>query len=145
MTAKRKGFTLIEILLVVAAIAILAGIIIIAINPAKQLGDTRNAQRWTDINTILNATYQYYIDNGALPATILMTEMPICKTGISCAGGVDLSVITNSEKYITSIPFDPLTGTSTNQTGYTIYKDWYNRLVVKAPDAENGVVISGIR
>jgi prepilin-type N-terminal cleavage/methylation domain-containing protein len=51
----QKGFTLIEILLVVAAIAILAGIVIVAINPAKQLGDTRNASRNSAVNTILNA------------------------------------------------------------------------------------------
>ena len=67
----KKGFTLLEILLVVAAIAILAGIVIIAINPAKQLGDTRNSQRWVDVNTILNAAWQYGIDNnGVIPAEI---------------------------------------------------------------------------
>ena len=65
----RKGFTLLEILLVVAALAILAGIVILAINPTKQLGETRDAQRNSDVNAILNAVYQYSIDNnGFYPA-----------------------------------------------------------------------------
>lgn len=34
----RSGFTLIEVLLVVALLSILAGIVILAINPIKQLG-----------------------------------------------------------------------------------------------------------
>ena len=49
---RTSGFTLLEILLVVAAIAILAGIVIIAINPTKQLGDTRNAQRRSDVYSL---------------------------------------------------------------------------------------------
>lgn len=143
------GFTLIEILLVVAAIAILAGIVILAINPNKQLGDTRNAQRRADVNTILNATYQYTIDNnGLLPTTIAnstcatIVTNEICKTGAaSCAGLIDLPVLTANEKYLTSIPVDP-TGVTLNGTGYRVTKSANGRITVCAPSAEQGAAIS---
>ncbi|MFH1188623.1 MAG: LamG-like jellyroll fold domain-containing protein [bacterium] len=68
---KTSGFTLLEILLVVAAIGILAGVVVIAINPAKQLAEARNAQRRADVEALLEAVYQYSIDNnGNFPAGI---------------------------------------------------------------------------
>ena len=142
---QKRGFTLIEILLVIAAIAILAGIVILAINPAKQLADTRNAQRRVDVNTILNAVYQYTIDNnGTLPASITTTATGVCKTGGTCTGLIDLSVLTASEKYLTSMPFDPSTST-TNSTNYNISKSVNGRVTVAAPGAENSVTISVTR
>ncbi len=141
----KKGFTLLEILLVVAAIAILAGIVIIAINPGKQLADTRNAQRRVNVNTILNAVYQYSIDNkGTLPSGIIQTPIEICKTGGSCGGLVDLSVLSNNETYLTSIPTDP-TASSANGTGYRISQSVNGRITVSATAAENSVVISVTR
>lgn len=141
----QKGFTLIEILLVVALIAILAGIVILAVSPQRQLGSGKNAQRSADVNTILNATYQYSLDNnGSLPASITTTSTEICKTGGVCTGLVDLSVLTASEKYLTSIPKDPAS-VSANGTGYFILKTANGRVTVSAPSADNGATINATR
>lgn len=136
---------MLEILLVVAAIAILAGIVIVAINPGKQLGTTKNAQRQSNVNTILNAVYQYSIDNsGTLPATITGSQTEICKMGGTCTGLIDLSVLTNNATYIVDLPQDP-TGASVNGIGYEIFETTNGRVTVVAPDAEQSVTISVTR
>jgi prepilin-type N-terminal cleavage/methylation domain-containing protein len=143
-----KGFTLIEILLVVAAIAILAGIVIVAINPGKQLGDTRNADRRSAVNTILNAVTQYAIDNnGVLPTGIGTTTAEICSSAVatsSCTGLVDLSVLTTNSKYLGSVPNEPQK-TNANGAGYTIVRDANGRVTVAAQFAEQGASISVTR
>ena len=144
----QKGFTLIEILLVVAAIAILAGIVIVAINPAKQLGDTRNASRNSAVNTVLNGVTQYAVDNnGILPAGITITPTEICSSAVatsSCTGLVDLSVLTAGGKYITAIPDEPQK-TNPNGAGYMISKNANGRVTVSASFAESGATISVTR
>lgn len=141
-----KGFTLLEILLVVAAIAILAGIVILAINPNKQLGDTKNAQRRVDVNTILNAVYQYSIDNnGTIPAAITSSSTEICAATSSCGALIDLGVLTTDEKYLTSIPVDPKGGVAATGTGYYIVKTANNRVTISAPQAESGATITATR
>jgi prepilin-type N-terminal cleavage/methylation domain-containing protein len=145
---QQQGFTLIEVLLVVAIIAILAGIVILAINPNKQLGDTRNAQRQADVNTILNAAYQYSIDNqGNIPTSITTTAADICITGGVCPTApatVDLAVLTTAGKYLVAIPKDPKTSTATD-TGYQISQNVNGRITVAAPGAEQGKTISATR
>ncbi len=138
LSRSRQGFTLIELLLVIGIIAILASIVIVAINPTKQLGNARDAQRRSDVNTILNAVYQYAIDhNGSLPGSIPPAGITegICKsTAASCNNGVSLRALTGA--YLVSIPVDPqapATGTGTN---YTIVQDSNGRITVAAPGAE---------
>jgi type IV pilus assembly protein PilA len=148
-TTKQSGFTLLEVLLVVAIISILAAIVIIAINPTKQLGDTRNAQRSNDVTTVLDAVYQYAIDNNAgIPASITSTPTEICvTTGVACTGLVDLGVVTSSSKYLVAIPSDPQCNTvcTVNGSGYTIVKNTDNRVTVAAPAAESGKTIAVTR
>ncbi len=141
-TQRRQGFTLIELLLVIGIIAILASIVIVAINPTKQLGDARNAQRRSDVNTILNAVYQYAIDNnGTIPTGITTTADEVCRTGGTTTGCVNLSALTGS--YLVSLPNDPQATSS--DTGYSVVRDTNGRITVVAPLAENSDTISVTR
>lgn len=144
LSHQKKAFTLIELLLVMGIIAILAGVVIVAINPNKQLGEARNAQRRADLNTILNAVYQYSIDNdGRLPSGIEISEIEICKSGVNvdCTALINLNVLTGA--YLVSVPNDPRVATATS-TKYTILKSG-NRVTVKAPFAEQNAIISVTR
>jgi prepilin-type N-terminal cleavage/methylation domain-containing protein len=143
----RYGFTLLEILLVVAAIAILAGIVIVAINPGQQLADTRNAQRRVDARTIASAINQYRLRTGSLPSSLFGVsdesdctsgDYEICKTDASsCSGLINLSVLTDDNVYLPSIPVDP-NGSSTYGTGYHAVVDQSaNRVIVCAPNGED--------
>lgn len=141
----RKGFTLIELLLVIGIIAILAAVVIVAINPTKQLGDARNAQRRSDVKTILDAVYQYALDNnGNIPPGITTTSQEICKSGanVDC-DGLDLNLLTGS--YIVAIPTDPQEPTTSTGTNYFLVLTSNSRITVTAPGAEGGASISVTR
>lgn len=120
----KKGFTLLEILLVVAAIAILAGIVIIAINPGKQLATVRNTSRRSDVNTILNAIYQYAIDNNGIYPVNLDTNLKMLGTAgsgcnISCSGfsaSSSTPTITTNPVSITDNSQSTFLGTNSNTT-----------------------------
>jgi len=143
----KKGFTLIEVLLVIVIIAILAGIVIIAVNPARQISQANNTQRSNDVRALLDATQEYALDNrGVLP-----TEITAVATEIGSADGLIDICSYLVPTYLTEMPTDPTdadatyTDCTSYATGYNISVDADGKVTVAAPTAELSETISVTR
>jgi prepilin-type N-terminal cleavage/methylation domain-containing protein len=134
------GFTLIEILVVIGIIAVLATIVLIAINPARQFAQANDTQRVSNTNAILNAIGQYMADNhGDLPADVDAGMEEV--TAALCNDLIPT--------YMPAMPTDPdsdnegtaiaCSGLGTGDVEYeigTIGSSTAKRVMVSAPNAE---------
>jgi type II secretory pathway pseudopilin PulG len=123
---------LLEILLVVAVIGILATVVVIAINPQRQLRQVEDAERRSEVVAIQNALEQYLIDNGEYPPSL--TEgayIEICSNDASdCSSYAELQSYL-VPTYMASIPTEP--GGSGSGSGYRVAINPDNgRVAVKA-------------
>lgn len=113
---KQKGFTLIEILVVIAILGILAVVTLVALNPVKRFQDARNSRRREDVNAVLQAVSVYTIDNdGAFPKingldldTLTVSETPTCGNSGAC----NVSDLDGLTPYLSELPMDPSSTTA---------------------------------
>jgi len=137
------------ILLCFVVIIILLGILSFNGRPSIQPAQTRNIQRWNDVQLILNAVEQYRArHDGNVPEAIRIAKKcedepqnEICKDNMSCQNLTDLADLreSNLTKNISFLE-DPL-NTSEDGTGYYIAKISDGRVVVCAPNAELDIFI----
>src|SRR3989344_191546 len=166
----RSGFSLVELLMAMAVVGILAGLVIVAINPTKQMADARNTQRKFDVNSILNAFGQFSVDSGGffqpkkVDGTTLLTECAVnstprhlCKpttphgTDPGMCGDPNILCVFSRHltgAYLADLPHDPWDAEDTTgeqeTVDYLVSSQAPGRFRVDAPSAEGSASIGSL-
>jgi len=98
LNKNQKGFSLIELLLIVSIIAFLASVALTSVTKARRT--SRDAARLADARNVLYALTSFYNDNGRFP----------CHEFSNSAEQTFLRPLWQTGNYLSSRPKDPLSG-----------------------------------
>jgi prepilin-type N-terminal cleavage/methylation domain-containing protein len=102
MISKRKGFTLIEMLIVIAIIGILASIVLVGLGPVQRRG--RDARRQSDLRGVQTALELYYHKCGHYPGGAT------CQPASNEDWAAMVPSVTGATIGISKLPNDPSSG-----------------------------------
>ena len=117
---KNEGFTLVELIVVIAIVAVLAGVLMLAINPAALLAKSRDAKRMEDLDVLNKAITLALAEREITLAAAGPNTSVAGTTAVDGTGWVEFTIpatMTGLSKYIASLPADPVNGACTDGTG----------------------------
>lgn len=122
----KKGFTLVELLVVISILGILASIALVSFRSAQMRG--RDAQRKSDLKQISSSLELYYSDYGKYPAASsdglgLIVGCP-STTDTACAWGSG-QFWDEKTIYFRTVPKDPVTGQNYYYRSITVNNSAY--------------------
>lgn len=137
--SKKGGFTLIEILVVLGILAILATLVLVAVNPGRQFKMARDTKRAANVATILNSISQNISDHGgSFICSGAITTLPATTTPIGSGSGEFNLAECVVPDYISALPYDPgiedshYTNEADYATHYGVSTDTEGRVTVSA-------------
>ena len=107
---EKKGFTLVELLVVIALVSVIAAMSLVALNPADIFARSRDSKRFADMAMLMNAFERYNIDNGSYPDLVgvmrISSSLPQEQTG-PLQSAVNGWIVSDVSKYISRLSTDP--------------------------------------
>ena len=151
-----KGFTLVELLIVIAILAALAAAVVVVINPGELLAQARDSQRMRDMATVRDAINlfmtqapgaSFCVGGGCAPSGICTAVGATAPFAAACPTTANSSRLTNGTGWVdinfdanlaartlTTLPMDP---TNDNVHFYAYRADSVNRLFKLATRLES--------
>ncbi len=145
----KRGFTIIELVVVVTLLVILTAVYFLSANPAGQLASVRNTERISHLQTIMNAVRQNLADQSNQQFLCSSGPLPTSTARMTSVAGAGKYNIAPClvPTYLFVMPFDPTatsghyTSVSDYDTGYTIAINASGVITIAAPYAELGKTI----
>lgn len=128
----KKGFTLIEILIVVSIIGLLASVVLVGLGSFRARG--RDARRIADLRQTQNALELYYTKNTRYPALAGGDSWSSLTTSLVGAG-IGVSTISNDPLYPNKTYFYGVAGDGQNYVLATDLEDGGNPALKDDPDS----------
>lgn len=145
----RNGFTLIELMIVIAVVSIMSGLLLTVLKPGDFLAKGRDARRTEDMNTLVKALLLAQADGQlTLSSTSSCTDCSSSLGGIGIDGSGYVKFVVPSGKaglanFIQVLPLDP---TNSGTYVYTYGSDGNNfeiNGVLESPDNASKMTTDG--
>ena len=96
----KRGFTLVELLVVIAVVGTLSAVVLVAVNPSEMLKKSRDSRRLQTLNSLQKGLDLHVASGGSLP---------VCNTDATqCSSWTSWWDANMKNSYILTAPLDPL-------------------------------------
>ena len=106
LKTQKSGFTLIELLVVISVIGLLAALIMVNFNAARERA--RDVQRKSDLNQVKNGLRMYYNDANLYPETGTGNKIKACGNPATTTFEWGSAFTCGSMTYMRLLPQDPI-------------------------------------